>query len=288
MSWGAGPHKTHRWLIPGQFWAFLSSLFPLSLLTVPTPGSAPSTTALPTHTLCRRNGKWPWLAVNQLWDPASQAPSPGRSFLICLDKGCLRSGGAADPVDRHTQDLTAKFWKPIHGLEKGYPSVRRGAQLPDTMRATPLVPWAADPKGLPGERGQANRPHPGHPQLPSLFCSLPNPRRVSAAVFLVQLSALSQPAAAPRKRKRGKEGRKRHRQGREQRACSLLPSSSTQTPGLGTPAHTPLASGLRPGSLSSCGHQQAPTDRALVGQPGVSLIPTSNAEQFTNHRGSLH
>lgn len=23
---GTGPHKTHRWLIPGQFWAFLSSL----------------------------------------------------------------------------------------------------------------------------------------------------------------------------------------------------------------------------------------------------------------------
>ena len=119
MSWGTGPHKTHRWLIPGQFWAFLSSLSSLPLLTVPTPGSAPSTTALPTHTLCRRNGKWPRLAVNQLWDPASQAPSPGRSFLICLDKGCLRSGGAADPVDRQTHDLTAKFWKPIHGLEKG-------------------------------------------------------------------------------------------------------------------------------------------------------------------------
>ena len=99
---GTAPHKTHRWLIPGQFWAFLSSLSPLSLLTVPTPGSAPSTMALPalpTYTLCRRNGKWPWLAVNQLRDPASQAPSPGRSFLICLDKGCLRSGGAADPVE---------------------------------------------------------------------------------------------------------------------------------------------------------------------------------------------
>lgn len=131
MSWGDWPPQTHRWLIPGQFWAFLSSLSPPSLLAVPTPGSAPSTPALPTHTLCRRNGKWPWLAVNQLWDPASQAPSPGRSFLICLDKGCLRSGGAADPIENlrkpgrqthtrlYSQVLEAHPWT-REGLSKGW------------------------------------------------------------------------------------------------------------------------------------------------------------------------
>ena len=49
-------------------------------------------------------------------------------------------------------------------------------------------------------------------------------------MFLVRFPALPQPAAAPRKRKRGKEGRKRSRQGREQRGRSLWPPLLNSNP----------------------------------------------------------
>ena len=101
--------------------------------------------------------------------------------------------------------------------------------------------------------------------------------------------ALPQPAKAPRKRKGGKEGRRGSRplsrQGRGQKGCSLqLLLLNPKPPGLGTPARTPLASGLGPGSLSSCSQRQALTDRSLVGEPGASLAPSSNparSAQFT-------
>lgn len=41
---GAWPLETHRWLIPGQFWVFLS--FPPALSSASTPGPAPSAPAL--------------------------------------------------------------------------------------------------------------------------------------------------------------------------------------------------------------------------------------------------